>query len=192
MTHRRNTASFERCDLVPNVLRGVETSTLGDRDGPEARRAVLLLADCPPTPVPSSGRTGSGGRCIKVRDPVRRVLARHSQPGGSAQGVHHAAGVSVLLSQGSRPQSRHDAARQGGWRRSDDADRRQHHRRKPRARPAHRFLDPVQADARRDAPVRDQADVGPELLHPRTFQSAPAGQARRHGRRGHVDRALLH
>jgi hypothetical protein len=24
-THRRNTASFERCDLVPNVLRGVAT-----------------------------------------------------------------------------------------------------------------------------------------------------------------------
>jgi len=24
-THHRNTASFERCDLVPNVLRGVET-----------------------------------------------------------------------------------------------------------------------------------------------------------------------
>ena len=24
MTHRRNTASFERCDLVPNVLRGVD------------------------------------------------------------------------------------------------------------------------------------------------------------------------
>ena len=24
-THRRNTASFDRCDLVPNVLRGVET-----------------------------------------------------------------------------------------------------------------------------------------------------------------------
>ena len=24
VTHRRNTASFERCDLVPNVLRGVE------------------------------------------------------------------------------------------------------------------------------------------------------------------------
>ena len=27
-THRRNTASFERCDLVPNVLRGVETVDL--------------------------------------------------------------------------------------------------------------------------------------------------------------------
>src|SRR5438045_3869366 len=25
VTYRRNTASFERCDLVPNVLRGVET-----------------------------------------------------------------------------------------------------------------------------------------------------------------------
>src|SRR3954469_7107602 len=24
VTHRRNTASFDRCDLVPNVLRGVE------------------------------------------------------------------------------------------------------------------------------------------------------------------------
>ncbi len=25
VTYRQNTASFERCDLVPNVLRGVET-----------------------------------------------------------------------------------------------------------------------------------------------------------------------
>ena len=28
VTYRRNTASFERCDLVPNVLRGVETVDL--------------------------------------------------------------------------------------------------------------------------------------------------------------------
>jgi L-lactate dehydrogenase (cytochrome) len=28
VTHRRNTASFEECDLVPNVLRGVETADL--------------------------------------------------------------------------------------------------------------------------------------------------------------------
>ncbi|HEY9532610.1 MAG TPA: alpha-hydroxy acid oxidase [Burkholderiales bacterium] len=28
VTHRQNTASFERCDLVPNVLRGVETVDL--------------------------------------------------------------------------------------------------------------------------------------------------------------------
>ena len=28
VTHRRNTTSFERCDLVPNVLRGVETVDL--------------------------------------------------------------------------------------------------------------------------------------------------------------------
>src|SRR5262245_9038435 len=27
-THRPNTASFERCDLVPNILRGVETIDL--------------------------------------------------------------------------------------------------------------------------------------------------------------------
>src|ERR1700737_2825935 len=28
VTYRRNTASFERCDLVPNVLRGVEAVDL--------------------------------------------------------------------------------------------------------------------------------------------------------------------
>ena len=49
VTLRQNTASFERCDLVPNVLRGVETSRyFGPRDGPEARNASLLLADCAP------------------------------------------------------------------------------------------------------------------------------------------------
>ena len=28
VTYRRNTESFERCDLVPNVLRGVDTVDL--------------------------------------------------------------------------------------------------------------------------------------------------------------------
>ena len=28
VTHQRNTKSFERCDLVPNVLRGVENVDL--------------------------------------------------------------------------------------------------------------------------------------------------------------------
>ena len=57
-----------------------------------------------------------------------------------------AAGLSVLLPQGSRPEPRHDAARKGGRRRGDDADGRQHHRRQPRARPAHRLRHPFQAE----------------------------------------------
>ena len=52
-THRQNTASFERCDLVPNVLRGVaDVDHVGHRHGPEARDAVLLLADRVAAPVP--------------------------------------------------------------------------------------------------------------------------------------------
>ena len=41
VTYRQNTASFERCDLVPNVLRGVE--------------AVLLFSHRAAAPVPPSG-----------------------------------------------------------------------------------------------------------------------------------------
>jgi len=47
VTLRRNTASFERCDLVPNVLRGVEAVDISVTVmGSEARDAVLLLSHC--------------------------------------------------------------------------------------------------------------------------------------------------
>ncbi len=61
-TLRRNTASFERCDLVPNVLRGVgRRRHVGDRDGPEAGAAGLLLAHRAAAAVPSP-RRARGGR----------------------------------------------------------------------------------------------------------------------------------
>jgi L-lactate dehydrogenase (cytochrome) len=46
VTHRRNTASFENCDLVPNVLRAVETvdlsvTVMGQR--------LAILDYCSPT-----------------------------------------------------------------------------------------------------------------------------------------------
>ena len=43
-TYRRNTAAFEACDLVPNVLGGVQDVDIGHRHGPKACHAVLLLA----------------------------------------------------------------------------------------------------------------------------------------------------
>jgi L-lactate dehydrogenase (cytochrome) len=52
-TLRQNTASFERCDLVPNVLRGVGNIDMsGDHHGPETGDAGLLLADRAATAVP--------------------------------------------------------------------------------------------------------------------------------------------
>ncbi len=168
VTYRRNTASFERCDLVPNVLRGVETVDLSVT---VMGQKLAMPFYCSPTALQRlfhhQRRTRRRGRGGEVRHDVRRILARHGQPRGIAQGARDAAGLSVLFSQGSRPQSRHAATRQGRRCRGHDADRRQHHRRQPRARPAHRLFDSVQADARRDAPVRDQADVGHQLRHPR-------------------------
>ena len=53
MTHRRNTASFERCDLVPNVLRGVAAVDLSVTVmGQKLAHAGLLLADRAAAPVP--------------------------------------------------------------------------------------------------------------------------------------------
>jgi L-lactate dehydrogenase (cytochrome) len=41
-THRQNTASFDRCDLIPTRRR--DRRHLSDSHGPETRHAVLLLA----------------------------------------------------------------------------------------------------------------------------------------------------
>ena len=55
-TYRRNTASFERCDLVPNVLRGVENCRhVGHGYRPEARNAGLLFSDRVTAAVSPSG-----------------------------------------------------------------------------------------------------------------------------------------
>ena len=165
-TLRRNTASFERCDLVPNVLRGVrEHRHVRDRHGPEAGHAVLLFADRAATAVPPYRRARGGRRGGEIRHDVRRILARHRQPRGTAQGARYAAGLSVLFSQGSRAQPRHDATRQGSRRRGHDADGGQHHRRQSRTRSAHRVFDSLPADAWRHVPVCDQADVGHQLPH---------------------------
>lgn len=69
---RRNSTSFERCDLVPNVLRDVQDVDLSV--GPEACSAILLLPDSAAAPLPSSGR--ARGRCCggKTRHFVRRLV----------------------------------------------------------------------------------------------------------------------
>ena len=54
------------------------------------------------------------------------------------------------------------------------------------------FSIPFRLTLGRHAAIRDQADVGHQLRHPRTLPAAPARRARRHERRRDVDRALFH
>ena len=53
VTYRRNTEAYERCDLVPNVLAGVESIDMSTTVMAENRHAPVLLTDCASAAVPS-------------------------------------------------------------------------------------------------------------------------------------------
>ena len=84
VTHRRNTASFERCDLVPNVLRGVDEV---DLTVTVMGHTLALPVYCAPAPLPPSRRTGGRGRGGCVWHDVRRIVAWHGGPRGTAKGL---------------------------------------------------------------------------------------------------------
>ena len=123
VTLRRNTASFEDCDLLPNVLRGVETV---DMSVTVMGQKLAMPVYCSPTALQRlfhhQGERGVG--CgSQVRYDVRRILAGHGKHGGIAQEARYATGLSILLSQRSRSQPRYDATRERSRRRGNDADR---------------------------------------------------------------------
>jgi isopentenyl diphosphate isomerase/L-lactate dehydrogenase-like FMN-dependent dehydrogenase len=83
VTYRQNTASYERCDLVPNVLRGVETVDISVTVmGQKLAMPFYCSPTAPATSVPSSGRTCRRSCGGEVRHDVRRILAWHGQYGG--------------------------------------------------------------------------------------------------------------
>jgi len=91
--------------------------------------------------------------------------------------------INSIFHPGPRPQPRDDATRETSWCRRYVTDRGQHHRRQPGTRSAHRVFHSVQADAWRDVPVCDQADVGHSTMSAmRVFKAAAARSARRHQR----------
>ena len=54
VTYRRNTEAYERCDLVPNVLAGVESIDMSITVmGQKNRHAPVLRTDCASAAVPS-------------------------------------------------------------------------------------------------------------------------------------------
>ena len=63
VTYRRNTAAFEDCDLVPNVLQGVREVDLSTIvPGPEAAASHLLFPNRTATPVPPRRRAAQWPR----------------------------------------------------------------------------------------------------------------------------------
>jgi L-lactate dehydrogenase (cytochrome) len=142
VTHRQNTASCERCELVPNFLRGVKVvdilvTVLGHK--------LAAAFYCFPTALRhlfhhQGERCGSCGR--EVRHNVWRILARPGWSAGAAYDARYTASLSGLFPQRSRTQPCHAATRQGGWRRGHDADGGQHHWRPSATRSAGRFFIP--------------------------------------------------
>ena len=132
VTYRRNTESFERCDLVPNVLRGVGTV---DMSVTVMGQKLAMPLYCSPTALQRLFHH-QGERAVATAAAKYGTMFGVSSLGTVSleelrKALSDAASLSVLFPPGPRSESRHDAARQNGWRRGDDADRRQHHRRQP-------------------------------------------------------------
>ena len=95
-SYRRNTASFNDCDLVPNVLRGVESVDL----------SVTVMGHklatpfyCSPTALRRlfhhDGERAVAAAAAKYGTMFEGVLPRHRQPRGIAQGTQYAPSLSV-------------------------------------------------------------------------------------------------
>jgi L-lactate dehydrogenase (cytochrome) len=166
VTYRRNTASFERCDLVPNVLRGVESvdmsvTVMGQRlampfyCSPTAlqrlfhhqgERAVAAAAAKYGTMfgVSSLGTVSLEELRKEFDTPQVYQFYFHKDRGLNRAMMQRAkdAGINVLM-------LTVDSITGG----------------KPRTRPAHRVLHSFSADPAGNAPVRDQTNVGPQLRY---------------------------
>ena len=82
VTYRRNTASFDNCDLVPNILRGVESVDLSVT---VMGQELAVPFFCSPTALQRLFHhqgAGSRGRCIEARHTFRCILAGYGQHGG--------------------------------------------------------------------------------------------------------------
>jgi L-lactate dehydrogenase (cytochrome) len=53
ITYKRNTDAYEQCDLIPNVLSGVDKVDMSTSNGPKIRYAFVLCTNCSSTIVSS-------------------------------------------------------------------------------------------------------------------------------------------
>ena len=193
VTYRRNTASFEDCDLVPNVLRGVEAvdlsvTVMGQKlavpfycsptalqrlFNHEGERAVAAAASKYGTlfGVSSLGTVSLEELRKKYPTPQVYQFYFHKDRGLNRAMLQRAkdAGVEVMM-------LTVDSIT-GGNRERDLRTG---------------FSIPFKLTLGWNAAVRDQAGMGLELPDSREIQAATTGSARRHERRRDVDRPLLH
>ena len=167
-THRRNTSAFEDCDLVPNVLTGVEqvdlsVHVLGHR--------LELPFYCSPTALQRL-----------FHHQGERAVAHAVQKFGTMFGVSSLATVSLeeIASSFSFPQiyqfyfhkdrglnkamlERAKGAGVSIIMLTVDFD----YRRQPRTRSSHRIFDSAAVDGSRSLSIRHQTKLGNRLSHPR-------------------------
>src|SRR5437667_1782820 len=128
VTLRRNTASFERCDLVPNVLRGVETV---DMSVTVMGQKLAMPIYCSPTALQRLFHH-QGERAVAAAAAKYGTMFGVSSLGTVSleelRKSHDTPQVYQFFSQGSRRQPSHAAAGQGCTCRHHDADSGQHHR----------------------------------------------------------------
>jgi FMN-dependent dehydrogenase len=164
-TLRQNTASFERCDLVPNVLRGVGTI---DMSVTVMGQKLAMPVYCSPTALQRLFHH-QGERAVAAAAAKFETMFGVSSLGTvSLEELRKAYDTpQVYQFYFHRPgaQSHHDATRKKRGHQHHDVDGRQHYRRQSRARSAHRIFYPVQAYFGRNASIRDQTDVGNQLSH---------------------------
>ena len=175
LTKARNTAAFADCDLVPDVLAGVEEiDTSVTIMGRKKRAAADPLAHRAAARVPLAGRARRCPRGGKVRPVVRHFQPGDGQHRGSRRRWSPRPRCSSSMSTRTRAQPLDDRALPGGEVRRHCADGRHHRRRQARTLRAQRLHLAAALHAQLAAVLCDQAALGAELCVPREIRPAPA------------------
>ena len=184
MTLRRNTASFEHCDLVPNVLRGVETV---DMSVTVMGQKLAMPVYCSPTALQRlfhhhgeravAAAAAKYGTMFGVSSlgtvSLEELRKAHDTPQVYQFYFHKDRGLNRAMMQRAKEAGVEvmmltvDSIT-GGNRERDLRTG---------------FSIPFRLTLGGMFAVRDQADVGHQLRHPRALQAAAARRARRHERR---------
>ena len=132
VTYRRNSEAYERCDLVPNVLAGVEsidmsTTVMGQK--------INLPLFCAPTALQRLFHHDGERAVAKAAEKFGTMFGISSLGSDKRRGDRlydqHAETLPIVLPQGQRPNQQYDRAVHRRKFRRAGADRRYDHRRKP-------------------------------------------------------------
>src|SRR4029453_1680036 len=181
VTYRRNTEAYERCDLVPNVLAGVESIDMSIT----VWQKIDMPLFCAPTALQRlfhhDGERGGRQGCREVRHHVRHFVPRDDKHRGDRLYDQHAETLPIVLPQRQRPNQQHDRAVHRRKFRRAGADRRYDHGWKPGTRLADRLHLAPALDAQKPPQLRHAPEVDGRLFHAREVRAAPTEGLRERG-----------